>query len=283
MILSEVCIKRPVFAWVLTLILVLLGLVTGDRLAVRQYPKTEKDHITIEMNYYGAGPEIIENQITRYIEEAVSGIDGLETVESTSESDKSKVTVDIAENRDIESATNDIRDRLSKWRDKFPREAQEPLLTKTGSNEKSILTLVLSSGKMDESGLYAYADNEIKHLLEAVPGVARVDVYGAGNYEMAVTLDPKKMAFYNLTVIDVMNALRRQSVESPAGKIKNKNREYVVTTVADLQNPEEFKDTPIANRKNRIIKLRDIGTAKLDKSNKNVMSRFNGEEIVSLS
>ncbi|MDR3224128.1 MAG: efflux RND transporter permease subunit [Holosporales bacterium] len=283
MILSEVCIKRPVFAWVLTLAVVLLGLVTGERLPVRQYPRAEKNHVSIEMNYYGAGPEIIENQVSRTIEEAVSGIDGVDTVESSSESDKSKVTVEIAEGKDVEVIANEIRDRLNKAREKFPKEAQEPMLTKTGSNEKSIMSLALVSTKMDESALYTYADNEIKHALESVPGVAKVDVYGAGNYEMSISLDPKKMAFYNLTVIDVMNAIRRQSIESPAGKIINNNREYVVTTVADLKEAEEFNDTPIVNKKGHIVKLRDIGNAKLDKSNKNTITRFNGETIVSLS
>lgn len=283
MILSEVCVKRPVFAWVLTLIVVLLGLVTGDRLPVRQYPKMEKNHVTIKMSYHGAGPEIIESQITRVIEEAVAGIEGIESIQSKSSSETSEVSIEIADGRDLDSATNDIRDRLSKWRDRFPDAAQEAILTKAGSNEKSIISLALISSKLSESELYAYAQNEISHTLEAVPGVARIDVYGAGDYQMSISLDPQRMAFYNLTVIDVINALRKQNVESPAGKIINKDREYVVTTIADLQSPEEFDEIPIVNKKNNIVKLKDIGGAKLDKSNKKVMARFNGEKVVTLS
>ncbi len=283
MTLSETCIKRPVFAWVLTLIVVLLGLVTGDRLPVRQYPKMEKNHVTIKMTYHGAGPEIIENQITRVIEEAVAGIEGIETIQSKSDSETSEVSIEISEGRDLDSATNDIRDRLSKWRDRFPDAAQEAILTKAGSNEKSIISLALISSKLTESELYAYAQNEISHTLEAVPGVARIDVYGAGDYQMSISLDPHRMAFYNLTVLDVINALKKQNVESPAGKIINKDREYVVTTVADLQSPEEFNEIPIVNKKNNIVKLKDIGIAKLDKSNKKVLARFNGEKVVTLS
>ncbi len=283
MILSEVCVKRPVFAWVLTLIVVLLGLVTGDRLPVRQYPKMEKNHITIKMSYHGAGPEIIESQITRVIEEAVAGIEGIESIQSKSSSETSEVSIEIADGRDLDSATNDIRDRLSKWRDRFPDAAQEAILTKAGSNEKSIISLALISSKLSESELYAYAQNEISHTLEAVPGVARIDVYGAGDYQMSISLDPQRMAFYNLTVIDVINALKKQNVESPAGKIINKDREYVVTTIADLQTPEEFDEIPIVNKKNNIVRLKDIGIAKLDKSNKKVMARFNGEKVVTLS
>lgn len=283
MSLSEVCVKRPVFAWVLTLIVVLLGLVTGERLSVRQFPKMEKNHVTIKMSYHGAGPEIIESQITRVIEEAIAGIEGIESIQSKSSSETSEVSIEIADGRDLDSATNDIRDRLSKWRDRFPDAAQEAILTKAGSNEKSIVSLALISSKLTESELYVYAQNEISHTLEAVPGVARIDVYGAGDYQMSISLDPQRMAFYNLTVIDVINALKKQNVESPAGKIINKDREYVVTTIADLQSPEEFEEIPIVNKKNNIVKLKDIGIAKLDKSNKRVMARFNGEKVVTLS
>ncbi len=280
--ISEVCIKRPVFAWVLTLIVIILGMVTGDRLPVQQYPKMEKNKITVKVNYYGAGPEIIENQVTRVIEEAVAGIEGIETIESKSDSENSEVTLEISEGRNIDSAANDIRDRLSKWDDRFPDAAQSPILTKAGSGEKPIMSLALISDKMNESELYTYAKNEISHSLESVPGVARVDVYGAGDYQMAVCLDPQKLAFYNLTVLDVINALKKQNIESPAGKFVNKDREYVVTTVADLQSAEEFNELPITNKKNKLVKLKDVGEAKLDKSNKRVLSRFNGQRVVTL-
>ena len=156
-------------------------------------------------------------------------------------------------------------------------------MTKAGSNERPVVSLALISNTITESELYAFAENEISHTLEAVPGVARIDVYGAGDYQMSVSLDPQKMAFYNLTVLDVAAALDKQNIESPAGKIINNDREYVVTTVADLQSPEEFKEIPIVNKKNNIVKLKDIGEAKLEKSNKRVMSRFNGEKVVTLS
>ena len=281
--LSEVCINRPVFAWVLTLIMILLGVVTGDRLPVRQYPKFTENYITIKKTYPGAGPEIIENQVTRIIEEAVSGIEGIETIESKSDSETSEVVIKVAEGRDLEVVTNDIRDRLDKREDSFPREAQAATLTKAGSGEKSIMNLALISQKLTDSALYAYASNEVSHTLEAVNGVARIDVYGAGDYQMTISLDPQRMAFYDLTVLEVISALSRQNVEAPAGKIINKDKEYVVTTVADLQSAEEFDNIPIVNKKKNIVKLKDIGKAKLDKSNKKVLSRFNGEKVVTLS
>lgn len=281
--LSEFCIKRPVFAWVLTLIVVLLGLVTGSELSIRQYPQMTKNHVTVKINYRGAGPEIMENQVTTIIEEAVAGIEGIETVESKSDSETSEVSMEIAEGRDLESATNDIRDRLSKWADKFPDAAQEPIITRAGSSEKPIMCLALSSKTMKDSDLYTYVKNEISHNLESVPGVARVDTYGSGDYQMTIPLDPQKLAFYKLTVLDVVNALYRQNIESPAGKIVNKDREYVVTTIADVQNAEEFNAIPIIHKAGGIVRLRDVGVAKLDKSDKKVESRFNGNRIVSLS
>ncbi|MDR0630816.1 MAG: efflux RND transporter permease subunit, partial [Holosporales bacterium] len=205
------------------------------------------------------------------------------TIESRSDSEAAEVTITISEKVDLNVATNDIRDRLSKWADKFPTAAQAPILTKAGSNEKSIMSLVLLSDKLNESELHAYAKDEISHRLEAASGVARVDVYGAGEYQISVSLDPKRMAFYNLTVIDVINALKRQNIESPAGKIVNKEREYVITTVADMQDPEEFKAIPIVNKNKSIVKLQDIGSVKLDQSDKKVLARFDGKKVVSIS
>ncbi len=281
--LSEVCIKRPVFAWVLTLVVILLGMVTGERLPIRQYPNITKNYVTIKMDYYGVGPEIMESQVTQNIEEAIAGVEGIESIESSSDNGTSKVHVEISDSRDIDGATNDIRDRLSKWADSFPDDAQEPILTKAGSNEKAIMNLALISKKMSNSELYNFAMNEISHTLESVPGVARVDVFGAGKYRMSLSLDPSRMAFYGLSVLDVANAIKRQNIERPAGKIINKDREYVVTTVADVQTPEEFDDIPIITKNKNVIKLRDIGKAKLDTDDKKVMSRFNGEKVVSIA
>ena len=281
--LSETCIKRPVFAWVLTLIVILLGLVTGDRLPVMQYPKRTQNYISVEVTYHGAGPEIIENQVTRVVEEAVAGVEGIDSIQSKSDNEISKVSMEISEGRNIDSAMNDVRDKLSKSDDKFPDAAKRPILTKAGSNEIPVMNLALISKKLTESELYTYAENEIKHVLESVTGVARVDVYGAGDYQMTVSLDPQRLAFYGLTVTDVIMALKKQNIEDPAGKIVNKDREYVVTTVANLQSPEEFDDIPIVTKKKNIVRLRDVGKAKLDKSIKRVLSRFQGERVVSLS
>lgn len=281
--LSEICIKKPVFAWVLTLIMILLGMVTGERLPIRQYPNATKNYVTIKMDYHGVGPEIMESQITQNIEEAVAGVEGIDSIESASDSGTSKVHMEIADGRDIDSATNDIRDRLSKWADRFPDDAQQPILTKAGSGEKSIMNLALISKKMSNSELYNFATNEISHTLESVPGVARVDVFGAGKYRMSLSLDPSRMAFYGLTVLDVANAIKKQNIERPAGKIINKDREYVVTTVADVQTSEEFDNIPIVTKNKTVIKLKNIGKAKLDTDDKKVTSRFNGEKVVSIS
>ncbi|MDR2074632.1 MAG: efflux RND transporter permease subunit [Holosporales bacterium] len=281
--LSEICIKKPVFAWVLTLVVILLGLVTGERLPIRQYPNAVRNYVTIKMDYHGVGPEIMESQITQNIEEAVAGVEGIDSIESSSDNGTSKVHMEIADGRDIDSATNDIRDRLSKWADQFPDDAQEPILTKAGSGERAIMHLALVSKKRTNSELYNFATNEISHTLESVPGVARVDVFGAGKYRMSLSLDPSRMAFYGLTVLDVSNAIKRQNIERPAGKIVNKDREYVVTTVADVQTPEEFDNIPIITKNKNVIKLKDIGKAKLDTDDKKVMSRFNGEKVVSIA
>jgi multidrug efflux pump len=283
MTLSEICVKRPVFAWVLTLMVVLLGVVTGERLPIRQYPNAARNYITIKMDYQGVGPEIMEMQVTQNIEEAVAGVEGIDSVESVSDNGTSKVHLEINDQKDIESAMSDIRNQLDKWADKLPDDAQKPTFSKAGSGEKSIIVFALASKKKSDSDLYNFALNEISHSLESVAGVARVDVFGAGKYKMSLVLDPNRMAIHGLTALDVSSAIQRQNIQRPAGKIVNKDREYIVTTVADVQTPEEFDNIPIITKNKNIIKLKDVGKAKFGSDDDKVVSRFNGQKVVSIS
>ena len=264
--ISEICIQRPVFAWVMTSVIIVVGLVGGYRLPLQQYPKIERSFITIETSMPGAGPEIVEAQVTRVIEDSIAGIEGIESITSVSSTEDSKVTLEFRAERRIEDATNDIRDRLSKSRDKLQDESiTEPILTKSRAEEKAIMTLALTSDSIPASELYDYAEREIRKDLEALPGVARVDVLGAGQYEMNIFLDPVRLAAYGITVNEVLTALKRQSIEKPAGKIVSRDREYLVTTVAKLEKPEEFENLVIINRKDYLVRLRDIGRAEIVK------------------
>lgn len=280
--LSEVCIQRPVFSWVMTLILILVGVVGGSRLALQQFPTIERPFITIESTLSGAAPEIVEAQVTRIIEEAVAGIEGIVSTQSTSSVEDSKVVLEFSPNIRTADAANDIRDRLSKVKDRLPHEMNDPTLTKSRAEDRAILTLALTSEKHDASDLNDFATREIQKDLESIAGVARVDVIGAGLFKMRLKLDPVKLAAYNLTVSDVMQAVRQQNIEKPAGKLISSDREYLVTTVASLETAEEFNKLPIANRDGHLIRLRDIGLAEISAEDTRTRTRFNGKPGVSV-
>jgi multidrug efflux pump len=280
--LSEICIQRPVLAWVMTFVLILVGLVGGYRLPLQQYPKIERSFITIETSIPGAGPEIVEALITRVIEDSIAGLEGVESITSISSTEDSKVTLEFRPERRIEDATNDIRDRLSKTRDKLPDEATEPILTKSRAEEKAVITLALTSNTIPANELFDYATKEIQKDLESLPGVARVDVLGAGQYEMNIFLDPIRLAAYGITVSEVLTALKRQSIEKPAGKLISRDREYLVTTVANLEKPEEFENMVVTTRKNHLVRLRDIGRAEITSNDKKTRTRYNGKPGISI-
>ncbi len=280
--LSEVCIERPVLAWVMTFILVLVGLVGGSRLSLQQYPKIERPYITIETSLMGAGPEVIEAQITKVIEEAVSGLEGVESMTSTSSTEDSKVVLEFRPERGMDNATNDIRDRLGKFRDKLPDEATEPTITKSKAEEKPIITIALTSDTKEASELADYAMREIQKDLESISGVARVDVLGAGQYVMHIYLDPVRLAAYGITVSDVMTSLKRQNIEKPAGKLISHDREYLVTTVANLETPEEFDNLTISTKEKHLVRLRDVGYSKISADDRRTKTRYNGKSGVSI-
>ncbi len=280
--LSEVCIQRPVFAWVMTFILVLVGVVGAYRLPLQQYPKIERPYITIETSIPGAGPEIVEAQVTRVIEDAVSGIEGVENITSISSTEESKVTIEFRPERGVDNATNDIRDRLAKSKNKIPEEATEPVLVKSRAEERPIITIALTSETIPPSELHDFAQREIEKDLESVAGVARVDVLGAGQYEMNLYLNPIRLAAYGITVSEVITAIKRQSIEKPAGKLISQNREYLVTTVANLEKPEEFENLVVATKNKHLVRLRDIGRAEITSNDKKTRTRYNGKAGISI-
>jgi multidrug efflux pump len=280
--ISEVCIQRPVFAWVMTFILLALGIVGGSRLSLQKDPKIETPYLTIEATLHGAGPDIIENSVTRPIEEAVAGIDGIVATQSTSGVEDSKVTLEFTPERRIDDATNDVRDRLSKAKDKFPKEMNEPNIIKARSEEKALMTLALTSDKISPAELGDFATNELKKEFEAIPGVARVEVTGGGLYKMNLKIDPVKLAAYNLTVAEVMKAIRAQNFEKPGGKIVTAEREYLVTTLANLEKPSEFDNLVVSNKDRHLVRLKDIGVAEESADDKKSRVRFNGKLGVSI-
>ncbi|MDP3371620.1 MAG: efflux RND transporter permease subunit [Candidatus Paracaedibacteraceae bacterium] len=284
--LSEVCIQRPVLAWVLTLVVILMGTVGFIRLPVQEYPNFESVFLTIETQMTGAGPDIIETQITQVIEDAVSGVEGIDTISSVSTAGDSKVQVEFRPGIKMDNAVNDVRDRLARSKDKLPPaegNRTDPQINRTRLDERPILILALTSDKAEPSELFDYADNDIKKVIESVSGVARVDVMGASEYIMQIELDPIRMSAHHVTVDDVYAAVKKQNVEAPAGEITSKNRKYFITTVATLEKPEEFEEIIVRQINGRMIRVKDIGKAYIQADDKRTRTNFNGKRGVNIS
>ncbi|MBA4250075.1 MAG: multidrug transporter AcrB [Candidatus Puniceispirillum sp.] len=283
--LSETCIERPVLSWVFTLVLILMGFVGLFRLPVQKYPSIENVFLTIETQMPGVGPDIVESQITRHIEDSIAGIEGIETISSVSSSEESKVYIEFRPGRSMEDALNDVRDRLARVKEKLPQPnlRTEPMILRSRSDERPIMSLALTSNQMDSSELYDYAENEIKKDLESIAGIARIDVSGASSYVMKVDVDPILMAGHKINISDVRDAISSQNFEAPAGRIESKNKQYNVTTVADLNKPRDFEEVIVSTDKGRIIKIKDIGKVSLDADDKRTRMAFNGKTGVRIA
>ncbi|GHS91157.1 membrane protein [Alphaproteobacteria bacterium] len=280
--LSEICIERPVFAWVMTSIVLLVGLVLGGRLPLQQYPKIERPAVSIETTMQGAAPEIVEAQITKKLEEAFAGIEGIDHIQSNSNTNSSHITIVFRQDRNIDEAVNDIRDRISKERDNLPKDAKEPIVSKYNSDEGAIIGISFWSDKMERNELYDFVSQDLQKDFESVPGVGKVSVFGDGLFVMNLYVDPRKMASYSITVNDVTHAIISQNLELPAGTIVSKNREYLVTTVANLERPEEFENMIILAKNGKLVRLSDIGRAEIQSAKAKTRSYFNGRRGVSL-
>lgn len=281
--LSEICIKRPVLAWVLVIVIVAFGAITWQRMSIRENPKCESQMIQIEKEYHGVSAELVESKITKVIEDCISGVECIKDIHSVSADGVSRVFVVVDDSRSVDDALNDIRDRLASAADIFPRESRQPTYHKATYDTRPVFYLCLKSDILNKTELYNYAKNDIVRVLESIPGVARSDVYGAGEYEMKIKLDPQRMSFYRITPSDVKEALRKQNFNISIGKIVNNNKEYSVTARAGLQTPEEFNNIPISRRNGSVVKLKDIGEASLESKTRGQYSMINGDEVVSVS
>ncbi|KAB2928331.1 MAG: efflux RND transporter permease subunit, partial [Leptonema illini] len=221
MILSDVSVKRPVFASVISLLLVVFGLVAFNRLPLREYPDIDPPVVTIDTSYPGASANVVETRITQLIEERISGVEGIQFIESTSEDGRSVVTVEFSTGRDVDGAANDIRDRVAGVADDLPDEADPPEIQKVDSNDDVIMWLNLTSDRMTVPELTDYADRYLVDAFSVLSGVARVRIGGGQSFAMRVWIDRQAMAARGLTVADVEAALRAENLELPAGTIES--------------------------------------------------------------
>jgi multidrug efflux pump len=286
MVLSDVCIRRPVFATVLSLLLVLVGLIAYQRLSVREYPNIDPPVITVETRYRGASAEIVETQVTKVIEESLAGIDGIDIMTSISREEQSQITVTFKLNRDPDGAASDVRDRVGRMRQQLPDEIDEPVIQKTEADANPIIWVALSSDQHSPLEVSDIADRVVKDRLQTLPGVALVRIFGERRYAMRLYLDPERLAGHGLTVQDVEDALRAQNVELPAGRIESRQREFTVLSATDLNTPQEFNDLIIRESDPAsgayLVRLRDIGRAELGPADERRIARFNGRDAIGM-
>ncbi|HEY5790292.1 MAG TPA: efflux RND transporter permease subunit [Gammaproteobacteria bacterium] len=282
MVISDICIRRPVFASVLSLLLVLVGTIAYQQLTVREYPNIDPPVVTVETTYRGASAEIIETQVAQVLEESLAGIEGIDFMTSTNRAEQSQITVVFRLERDADSAASDVRDRVSRARGKLPDEIEEPVIQKTEADAQPIIYLAFASDRHDPMEVTDYADRYVKEQLQNLPGVAQIRIFGDRTYSMRIWLDPKRMAAFGITPQDVEGALRRQNVEVPGGRIESAQREFNVLTETDLRTPEQFGALILRQEKGYLVRLRDVARVELGPKDERRSVRFKGENAVAL-
>ncbi len=280
--LSDLSIRRPVLATVMSLAIVLVGMISYDRLTVREYPRIDEPTVTVETTYRGASAEIIESQVTQPLEESLSGIEGIDYMTSISRSERSQITMRFRLDRDVDTAANDVRDRVSRVRGRLPDEIDEPVIAKVEADAQPIIYLAFSSNRHDALEVTDFADRFVKDRLQNVPGVADVRIFGERRYSMRIWLDRVRLAAYGLIPQDVEDALRRQNVEIPAGRIESEEREFTVVSETDMRTPAQFENLILKRASGYLVRLKDVGRAELSAEDTRRRARFKGESSVAL-
>ncbi len=282
MVLSDVSIRRPVFATVINLIVLLVGLIAYDRLAVRQIPNVDTPVVTVNTSYPGASAQVIESQVTQPIEDALSGVEGIEFMQSVSREQSSQVTIRFRLDRDADAAASDVRDRVGQARDVLPDEVDEPVIQKQEADAQPIIYLAFSSDRHSSVELADAAERLVKDRLQQIPGVAQAQVF-ASTYAMRVWLQPQQLAGFGLTPVDVERALRNQNIEIPAGRVESSEREFTVLSETDLRTPEQFGNVILADVDGYLVRLKDVARVELGAQEQRFRARFNGENAVPMA
>jgi multidrug efflux pump subunit AcrB len=277
MILSDTSIRRPVFAIVLNLLLVTFGIVAFTKLQVREFPDIDPPIVTIETSYTGASAAVVERRITQLIEDRISVVEAIKSIESSSEDGRSLVTVEFNIERDIDDAANDLREAVSSLLDELPDEADPPEITKEDSATEVMMWLSLTSNYLTPVELADYADRYLVDSFSVLPGVARIRISGASSYAMRVWIDRQALAARNLTVTDVEQALSRQNVELPAGTIQSLDRQFTVRIKRGFLTEEEFRNLVIVRGDNGfLVRLGEVARVELGAEEPRRTYRGNG-------
>jgi multidrug efflux pump len=281
--ISSVSINRPVLAIVMSVVIILFGAIGYSYLGVREYPSIDPPIITVKTNYAGANADVVESQITEPLEKALNGIEGVRMISSSSNQGSSTITVEFNLDANLEAAANDVRDKVSQAVRQLPQDIDAlPTVTKSDANSDAILSMTIQSDTKDQLALSAFAENVIAERLQTIPGVSTIQIWGQKKYAMRLWLNPDKLSAYKLTPLDVKQALDRENVELPSGKVAGNATELTVNTVGKLTSEESFNNMIIRAEGGDVIRLKDVGYAVLGPENEETMLRQSGVPMIGL-
>ena len=278
--ISELSIRRPVLATVMTLIIILFGIIGYNTLGVREYPSVDNPIISVSCSYPGANADVIENQITEPLEQNINGIPGIRSLTSVSSQGNSRITVEFELSVDLETAANDVRDKVSRAQRFLPRDCDPPTVSKADADATPILMVTIQSDKRSLLEISEIADLTVKEQLQTIPDVSGVSIWGEKRYSMRLWLDPVKMSGYGITPMDVKNAVDRENVELPSGSIEGNATELSIRTLGLMHTAQEFNDIIIKEDQGRIIRFSDIGRAELEARDIKSYMKMNGVPMV---
>ncbi|PKL99162.1 MAG: multidrug transporter AcrB, partial [Gammaproteobacteria bacterium HGW-Gammaproteobacteria-7] len=283
MMLSDLAVRRPVLATVVSLLLIVLGVLSFNTLPLRELPDIDPPVVSISTAYPGASAAIIETRVTQLLEDAVSGIEGIDTLDSSSRNGESRITIEFKLSRDIEAAANDIRDAVSRVVDRLPEEANLPEVQKVSADADAILWLNLSSEILDTMALTDYAERYVVDRLSSIEGVAQVRIGGRQRYAMRIWLDRQALAARGLTVADVEAALRRENIELPAGTLESTTRDFTLRMERGFNGEDEFRRLPLVKGEDGyVVRLGDVAEVELGSEDRRAYFRGNGQPRVGL-
>ncbi|MFM8741640.1 MAG: efflux RND transporter permease subunit, partial [Cytophagales bacterium] len=274
--LSTVSINRPVLAIVMSLVIILFGVIGFSFLGVREFPSVDPPVVTVSTSYIGANADVIESQITEPLEDAINGVPGIRTLTSVSREGRSNITVEFELGVNIEAAANDVRDKVSGALNRLPQDVDPPVVEKADADSSPIIFLTVRSDKRNLLEISRVAEVMFKERIQTIPGVSAVQIWGQQRYSMRIWMDPIKLASLKLAPSDVLQALNRENVELPAGRVEGQTTELTVRTLGRLTNEEDFNNLIIKEQGDNVVRLSDIGYAKLGPENERTILRRDG-------
>ena len=280
--ISELSIRRPVLSTVMTLIILLFGFIGYSSLGVREYPSVDNPIISVSCSYPGANADVIENQITEPLEQNINGIPGIRSLSSVSNQGSSRITVEFELSVDLETAANDVRDKVSRAQRYLPRDCDPPTVSKADADATPILMVAIGSDQRSLLEISEIADLTVKEQLQTIPDVSSVEIWGEKKYSMRLWIDPIKMSGYGITPMDIKSAVDRENVELPSGSIEGDNMELSIRTLGLMHTAEEFNDLIIKEDNNRIIRFSDIGRAELEARDLKSYMKMNGVPMIGI-